>query len=82
MRRFINMDFNGTQWWVEYNEDGIDKKEYFIPELKKIDYLIKISDININIQEFIKKLNQINTTSTAIIDVNKIKQKKHFNVIG
>jgi hypothetical protein len=29
MRRFINMDFNGTQWWVEYNEDGIDKKEYF-----------------------------------------------------
>ena len=22
------MDFNGTQWWVEYNEDGVDKKEY------------------------------------------------------
>jgi hypothetical protein len=32
MRRFINMDFNGTQWWVEYNEDGIDKKEYFNSE--------------------------------------------------
>jgi hypothetical protein len=29
MRTFINMDFNGTQWWVEYNEDGVDKKEYF-----------------------------------------------------
>jgi hypothetical protein len=23
------MDFNGTQWWVEYNEDGIDKKDLF-----------------------------------------------------
>jgi hypothetical protein len=67
---------------VNYNvnifENQIDKKEYFIPELKKIDYLIKISDININIQEFIKKLNQINTTSTAIVDLNKIKQKKHL----
>jgi len=32
MRTFINMDFNGTQWWVEYNEDGVDKKEYFNTE--------------------------------------------------
>ena len=26
------MDFNGTQWWVEYNEDGVDKIEYFKTE--------------------------------------------------
>ena len=32
MRTFINMDFNGTQWWVEYNEDGDDKKEYLNEE--------------------------------------------------
>jgi hypothetical protein len=32
MRKFINMDFDGTQWWVEYVEDGIDKKIYFTTE--------------------------------------------------
>jgi hypothetical protein len=36
MKRFINMDFDGTQWWIEYNEDGIDKKEYFYSELEAI----------------------------------------------
>ena len=29
MKKFINMDFNGTQWWVEYTENGIDKIDYF-----------------------------------------------------
>jgi hypothetical protein len=29
MKKFINMDFNGSQWWVEYNEDGNDIKQYF-----------------------------------------------------
>lgn len=32
MKKFINMDFDGTQWWVEYNEDGVDKKKYFDTE--------------------------------------------------
>jgi len=32
MKTFINMDFNGSQWWVEYNEDGSDIKEYFDTE--------------------------------------------------
>lgn len=26
MKEFVNMDFNGTQWWVEYKEN----EEYFI----------------------------------------------------
>jgi hypothetical protein len=26
------MDFDGTQWWVEYVEDGKDKKMYFTNE--------------------------------------------------
>ena len=29
MKKFINMDFDGTKWWVEYTEDGIDKKDLF-----------------------------------------------------
>ena len=29
MRKFINMDFNGSQWWVEYIEDGVTKKDFF-----------------------------------------------------
>lgn len=29
MKKFINMDFNGTQWWVEYEESGGYIIEYF-----------------------------------------------------
>lgn len=36
MKRFINMDSNGIQWWVEYNEDGFDKKEYFYSKSEAI----------------------------------------------
>lgn len=32
MKTFINMDFNGLQWWVEYSEDGSSIKEYFDTE--------------------------------------------------
>lgn len=38
MKRFINMDFNGTQWWIEYNEDDVDKKEYFNTESDAISF--------------------------------------------
>lgn len=38
MRKFINMDFDGTQWWVEYVEDGIDKKIYFTTEIDAITF--------------------------------------------
>ena len=33
MIQFINMDFNGTQWWVEYIEDGVTKKDFFNSEI-------------------------------------------------
>jgi hypothetical protein len=36
MKKFINMDFNGSQWWVEYNEDGSDIKQYFNTEEEAI----------------------------------------------
>jgi len=29
MKRFINMDYNGSQWWVEYIENDIVGKQYF-----------------------------------------------------
>lgn len=32
MIKFINMDFDGSQWWVEYIEDGVTKKDYFTNE--------------------------------------------------
>jgi len=33
MIQFINMDFNGTQWWVEYIENGETKKQFFESEV-------------------------------------------------
>jgi hypothetical protein len=32
MKKFINMDFDGTQWWVEYEENGSYFKDYFSTE--------------------------------------------------
>lgn len=29
MIKFINMDYNGNQWWVEYRENGEDKVNYY-----------------------------------------------------
>jgi len=34
MIQFINMDFNGTQWWVEYIENGTTKKDFFNSEFE------------------------------------------------
>lgn len=42
MIQFINMDFNGTQWWVEYIEDGIIKKSFFNTESLANDFYISI----------------------------------------
>ena len=38
MRKFINMDFNGSQWWVEYIEDDITKKDYFNNESDAVSF--------------------------------------------
>lgn len=32
MIKFINMDFDGSQWWVDYIEDGVVKRDYFVNE--------------------------------------------------
>lgn len=49
MKKFINMDKfismdNSLIWWVEYNEDGIDIKQYFDTEEAAISFynLIKV----------------------------------------
>jgi hypothetical protein len=42
MTQFINMDFNGTQWWVEYIEDGVVKKEFFETETLANNFYLSI----------------------------------------
>ena len=44
MDKFISMMDNSTVWWVEYNEDGIDIKQYFNTEEDAISFynLIKV----------------------------------------
>ena len=32
MIRFINMDFNGSQWWLEYEENGASFINYYNTE--------------------------------------------------
>jgi hypothetical protein len=62
--------------------DNIDEQVYFITEYKKFDYVLKFVDTNINIIDFLKKINQINNLSTTIIaDKGKIKNKKTFKIL-
>jgi len=42
MIQFINMDFDGTQWWVEYIEDGVTKKEFFNSENEANNFYLSI----------------------------------------
>ena len=44
MDKFTSMMDNSTLWWVEYNEDGIDIKQYFNTEEDAISFynLIKV----------------------------------------
>ena len=42
MIQFINMDFNGTQWWVEYIEDGVTKKIFFNSESESTNFYLSI----------------------------------------
>ena len=46
MKKFINMDFDGTKWWVEYNEDGIDKKDLFDTESEAMIFYETFFSIN------------------------------------
>lgn len=60
-------------------EDNIGEQVYFLTEYKKFDYIIKITDENLEINDFIKKINKINNISTAILaDIEKIKHSKHL----
>ena len=62
--------------------DNIEEQVYFITEYKKFDYVLKFLDTNINIIDFLKKINQINNLSTSIIaDKGKIKNKKTFKIL-
>jgi hypothetical protein len=42
MIQFINMDFNGTQWWVEYIENGVTKKDFFNSEIEANNFYLSI----------------------------------------
>lgn len=60
-------------------EDTIEEQVYFLKEFKKFDYIIKLTDENIEVKNFIKQINTINNISTAILaDLEKIKHSKHL----
>lgn len=42
MTIFINMDFDGNQWWVDYN-DGEDKRNYYNTESEAYEFYYSIT---------------------------------------
>jgi hypothetical protein len=61
-------------------DENIQKTIYFLKEFNKFDYIIKLTDDNIIVIDFLKKINQINNISSAIIvEREKTKHIKHLN---
>lgn len=53
---------------------------YLLPEYKKVDYLIKLSDNTYNLQNMIDKMKAIpQIITTFAIDVTKLKSKNNLN---
>lgn len=52
---------------------------YFLPELKKVDYLLKIENTFLNTADIISHLNKIPQLSTAyLVDIENIKSKNNL----
>lgn len=43
MKQFINMDFDGTQWWIDYLENGSITREYFESEILAQQFYLSIT---------------------------------------
>lgn len=61
-------------------EISTEKVTYLLPEYKKVDYLIKITDNTFDIQNMINKMNTIpQIITTFAIDISNLKSKNNLN---
>ena len=52
---------------------------YFLPEMKKVDYFLKIENTILNLNEIVSHINAISQISTAyIVDVENVKSKNNL----
>lgn len=52
---------------------------YFLPEMKKVDFFLKIENTVLNLTEIVSQINALPQISTAyIVDVEKIKSKNNL----
>jgi hypothetical protein len=42
MKKFINMDFNGSQWWVDYEENGVIFRNHYDSEIDAQTFYLSI----------------------------------------
>lgn len=61
------------------NATQIAARAYLLPEFKKVDYLLKISDASANADAVVSDLREIDRITTIYtVDVNKIKSKNNL----
>lgn len=54
-------------------------RAYFLPELKKVAYFLKITNVNVSLQEIINQIKTISKISTAyLVDVKNLKSKNNL----
>lgn len=57
----------------------IAARAYLLPEFKKVDYLLKVSDSSANTSDVVQKLGEIDRISTIYsVDANNIKSKNNL----
>jgi hypothetical protein len=60
-------------------KDEITTNVFFLPEMKKVNYFLKIENTFMKLEEIITQLNSITQISTAyVVDLNTIKSKNNL----
>ena len=60
-------------------KDEITTNVFFLPEMKKVNYFLKIENTFMRLEEIITQLNSITQISTAyVVDLNTIKSKNNL----
>ena len=70
---------SGTIDLFSNENEEIISNVYFLPDMKKVNYFLKIVNTTVQLDEILLHLNEITQISTAyIVDVNKLKSKNNL----
>lgn len=76
---FTDLETSTKKDLFSHEQPKIATNLYFLPEMKKVDFFLKIENTILNLTEIVSQINAIPQISTAYtVDVEKIKSKNNL----